>query len=271
MLYIGDGLLLNYLNANDKYNLEELVNKKIFTISDSPLTYRQANSLSEDNLLPDDREKKEGWHKFNLKELLYVLIISDLKNFGLKHTQLQPLWESFFEKEEGINSINSSLKNMTTADIAIGCILGGVEMVLTIEALGNVDYYFPSYFLLLKKDSPCIVLKLSTYLNTLLQKMGKDPISIDVSIDSIFLSKELLPKEEELISIIRDRKYSAIRIKKKEHDSYVIYAESKMQNKSNLTEEDVLRILKVKNYQDISIIKRDGKIVSYKTEETIKI
>lgn len=45
MLLISDNLLIKYLKANDNLKLDEFINKKLFTVADTPLTYRQVNSL----------------------------------------------------------------------------------------------------------------------------------------------------------------------------------------------------------------------------------
>ncbi len=274
MLMIGDNLLLEYLEAKDKFNLEELINKKRFKVSDSPLTYRQTNALSNDQLIPDDRDKKEGWHKFSMKELIYLKIVADLKKFGMKHVQLQQLRQSFFQEPEVRNDTPKFIQIQITkafADMAIGCALGGVEIIITIGSDGHVDYYDPRHYLLLDiKETPHITLKLSDYLNDLLLKIGRKPINIKVSISSVFLERKVTPKEEELMNIIRNEDYNIIKVKKNEND-YIIYAEKKAENRSNVTEPEILKMLKDKDFQDISIIKRDGKIVSYKVEETIKL
>src|SRR5688500_6466345 len=104
MFYAGGGLLHRFFDANKQYHLTEIINKKRYKVSDTTLTYRQANALGVDHLMPDDRKNKDGWHKFSAKELIYLLIVADLKKFGIKHSQLQELWDSFFKSKGSQNN-----------------------------------------------------------------------------------------------------------------------------------------------------------------------
>ena len=98
MLFIGDKLLSNYLEADEKLKLKEFIGKKVFTVSDTPLTYRQVNALDGDKLLKDDRKKKENWRRFSIKEMVYILIIHELKKFGVKQENMRGIWQAFFKK-----------------------------------------------------------------------------------------------------------------------------------------------------------------------------
>ena len=92
MLLISEELQFKYLGLNDRLKLVETLNNKVFRVADSPLSYRQTNALAMDRLMPDNREKKEGWRKFSLKELIYISIVYELKKYGLKHVQLKYLY-----------------------------------------------------------------------------------------------------------------------------------------------------------------------------------
>lgn len=271
MLHISDGLLLNYIEANEKFNLKEIIDKKRFKVADSPLTYRQTNALSNDKLLPDDRDNKEGWHKYSLKELIYILIVADLKKFGVKHEQLGQLWESFFKEptkkeKEVIVEINKSV-----ADMAIGITFSGVEMIVTLNADGYADFFAPAHYLLFNhRETPQITLKLSDYLNQVLQKIGKDPINIKFDMENIAFDNGMTEKEADLMEIIRNRDYSTVRIRKKDGEIVLVTAE-KVKNESQVTTQDLIQMINLNDFQNINIIKRDGKIVNYKVEETIKV
>ena len=82
-------------------------------------------------------------------------------------------------------------------------------------------------------------------------------------------SQKITPKEKELLEIISKRDYSSIKVKKS-NGNLIIYAE-KIKSDSNYSLSDLERLIKEKDYQDIHITKRDGKIVNLKIEETIKL
>ena len=75
-----------------------------------------------DKLLDNDRKDKNTWRKFSFKELIYILIVAELKKFGLKHEQLQQLWSSFFKEPEKYENrkVGEFEINKGIGEIAIG-------------------------------------------------------------------------------------------------------------------------------------------------------
>lgn len=274
MLLITDESLLSYLTAKEKLKIDEFINKKLFSVSNTPLSYRQVNSLDADKLLPNDRKNEASWRKFSYKELTYILIIHELKKFGFKHEQLKQLWAAFF-KEPTKNRLNKPELNKSFGEIAIGLVMLGVEITLAIDSEGSVLFYDPIHTIFLdvySADKPNIVISLNDIFNKLIEGAGHEPIPIKLSLrDLVFKYLDVItPKEEELIKIIRDKNYNAVRVKKKDGDIALIYAELGKNIKGEITPEQLLGLIKKGDFQDINIIKRDGKIVSFKIEETIK-
>ncbi len=273
MLMISDGLLIKYLEANEKYKIQEFVNRKIFTVSDTPLTYRQINTLDADKLLSNDRQDKKTWRKFSYKELVYVLIVSELKNFGFKHEQLKQLWQSFFSEPKA--NIGEIAINRSIGETAIGCVFGEVEIILCVDNEGRVVFYDPTlYSLFYQTSKPQIQIVLNNIVNNLNLKTGKKEIPVKWSLQEDVLrgmKHDLSIKEEELLRIIRNVEYNAIKVKKKDGEISLVYAEKNRAEKNGTTTQDLIEMLNTKDFQDISIVKRDGKIVNYKVEETIKL
>lgn len=263
MLYITDNFLLEHQKADKKFKLSEFVNTKRYTVSDTPLTYRQTRTLDQDNLLPKDPKRAKGWRKYSFKELVYILLVYELKQFGLQHEQLKGLWDSFFGRS-----------SKSVGDIVIGCVFGEVEMFLILKGNGSVSFYDPIHFLLLRdSQSSALVIKINDIVNKLLTQIGKNPLLVRWSLQNSYFNKanvEVTSKEKVLLNILRNNDYSTIRIKKSNGQISVIYAGKNSLNKGDITPEDLKKIVSEKDFQDINIIKRDGKIVKLTIEETIK-
>ena len=119
-----------------------------------------------------------------------------------------------------------------------------------------------------------IQIRLNDFVNDLLIKSKKEPIPVTWSTRQAILDGyrvELTTKEEELLRIIRNTDYNAIRVKKTDGEITLVYAEKIRDGSNGTTTQDLIEMLNTKDFQDISIIKRDGKIVKYKIEETIKL
>lgn len=275
MLWISDQTLINYYEADEKFHLEQLINKKRFTVADTPLSYRQVNSLDSDNLLSKDRAKKSEWHKFSLKEMVYVLIVAELKKFGVKHEQMIDLWKAFFGEIRKDRKQGPAF-NKHISDIAIGCVFGQIEIKVTISAEGELNFYDPGHYTFLKELLPKpkaeIVLTLNDFVNELLEKTGKKPFPTKYNQLDAIRDRGLpsSPKEIDLLAIIRNKDYSAVKVTKKDGEIAIVYAE-RYETKSDATPKDILKLIDQSDYQNISLIKRDGRIVNYKVEETIKL
>lgn len=275
MLLITDDHLIAYSEANEKLKINELINVKRFTVSNTPLTYRQVNSLGSDNLIPDDRKKDAGWRKFSIKELVYILVVHELKKFGLKHNQLKFLWEAFFQerKDSDITEINA---NKGYADVAIGLVILGIEINLAIDSEGNISIYDPANAVFLNtytSNKPRLIIGINDIYNQIIEKTGNKPAPIKYSIRDLFIkvNDPLTLKEKEIIKIIRDNDYSSVQIRKKNGEIALLSAERYRNETGNLTQHDVLKLLDSKDFQDINIIKRNGKIVLLKADESIKL
>ena len=153
MIYIIPKLDKAFQKGEEKFNLGAQINEKSFTKSDTPLSYRQINTLSKDKLFPEERTNNKGWRKFSLKELIYFSLIYELKRFGLTHDFLKDLSDSFFKEQ--------------TSEIAIICVLVRAEIMLTISVDGKITYYDPPHYLLMGRDNtPSIQIRLNDIVNS---------------------------------------------------------------------------------------------------------
>lgn len=251
--------------------MDEFVNVKKFTVSDTSLSYRQANSLDADNLLDTQRKNKSGWRKFSYKELVYFEIIITLKEFGIKQSQLKPLWEAFF-KEPPTDKRQIQLTTKSDGEMAIFCVFGGIEMTLIVDSKGSILISDPKHLTLLASTKSQIRISLNEIINELNQQIGFNPIPVKYTLQSVMFNSFTFTthKEKELLKIIRDKDYSVIKIKKKNGEIAVVYAE-RNKDIEEITPKDLEKLLETKDYMDLSIVQRDGKIMNYKIEETIKL
>ncbi|HSW88012.1 MAG TPA: hypothetical protein VLG12_02505 [Candidatus Saccharimonadales bacterium] len=271
MIYITPKLDIAYEKEDDKFNLRKLINEKNFTKSNTPLSYRQINTLSKDKLFPEDRENKKSWRKFSLKELIYFSIVFELKEFGLSHDVLRNLSDSFFKGPTPNGTLET---NKYTSEIAIGCVLIQAEMMLTIAKKGKVTYYDPPHYILIGTDkSPVIQIRLNDIVNKIYKDLGKKPVPIKWSVKNYLWSKEkfkVSDSEKTVLNIIRTKKYNTIKLKTKDGNVSLVQA-GKVIDTKQLSGRDVAGLIENRAYQEIEVITENGKIVSLKSEEKIKL
>lgn len=268
MLWIPEAEELNLLEVKDKVNFDDIINKKRFTVRDSTLTYRQANSMDEDNMLPTDENRDTGWRKFSLKELIYIELVLALKKLGLKHSQLRGVWESFFKEYKDIKDGEVPYCKLISDEI-IAYVMGHIDIVLTVTEGGAISYMHPVFFTMMyPKDEPFVFVSMSNIVNKVMRRIKHDEFIPSCTICSInhFLTK----KEEHALDLLRDSKYKSVKLTKKDGEIETIYAETATSETRNDIS-FVIDAIKNGKYQEVSIIQRDGKIVNISQEETIKV
>jgi hypothetical protein len=263
-IQITDSLLLKHREANKKHNLTGFMNRELFRVADTPLSYRQINSLDEDKLLNDNRSDDKGWRRFSFKELVYLKVVNELKQYGFTHEKIRPIWMGFF-------------KSHYISEMAISCVLARVEITLIVDSNGNYSYFDPTHLALSKqafKDglpTAYVHIDFNKLVNHALVLMREKPYDALWTTSDEYLSSVLLNitvKERRMLDIIRNNDYQKIRLIKKDGEVSVVHAE---RSNSDATEHDFVKLLRAKDFQTVSVIKRDGKVVSLKVEETTKL
>lgn len=238
----------------------DLLNKKRFRVADTPLSYRQVNSLDANGILKDDRKDKKLWREFSLKELVYLSIIKELRTFGIIDEQLEKLKKSFFSKEYTFSS-----------DECLLDILRGVKIVLVLGNDSSVAFYTTPSLNLFERDSKLLInINLNEIVLEIWEKMSKKRVEYKNELDllgGIIDDFELDDKEARLIGLIRNKDFKTIIIKKNNQKEFIVKGE----RIEFISGKELVSMIKEKDFVDISIIKRDGQVVHTKIEETFKI
>lgn len=258
MIYIDNLAKLNFFDILERDNAFDIfINTRFYTVKDSSLTYRQANSMDEDNMLPPSPDRNQGWRKFSFKEILYIETILELKKFGLQHSQLRNVWNCFF-KDKDENDIDKILPY----------VMAFIEIVLTVTPEGNLDFYSPNNFPIKRPKDSFVFISFTKIFSDLFVKFGGEGIIPNWTLDKVLYA--LNDEEIKALEIIRNKDYKSLKISKKDGSINIIHAEQGS-TANNLTDSQVLDLLSNRAYASLTITKRDGKIVNVSTEDTYKV
>jgi len=249
------------LTQSDKVHdaVQEFINVKRYRVADTPLTYRQVNSLGSNELLHDERESTSDWRKFSFKELVYLTVIKELRKFGIIDEQLNNLKTAFFSEKEKFGS-----------DLALMAVLGKTKIILVFDEDSKIAFYtIPEFNLFEKQSAAFININFNEVVIKVLVKIGKERIDYKDELGLIYdLSKNNLnKKEEQILKLIRDKNYKTIIVRKNGDKSFIIKGEKA----EIINEKELIKMIREKDFADISIIKRDGNIVNTKVEDNFKI
>lgn len=254
-----DGLYT--LGSEKIQEISSVINKPLFTVMDSPFSYRQINYLGNTQILPKKKEKAGKWRKFSLKEIAFLLIVKELRSYGFKDSLLLALKNAFFGGKKGFEG-----------DMAIIAVLGGLGVNLTIDREENAHFYdMPTFsFLRGKEQASLMVISLNVVVTKIWGELGKQ--KVEYKDESALLSEVLADyflteKEKEIIGIIRNKDYSEISVKKQGAEDFLVMADKK----AEITERDLIEMIQTKQFANIEVIKRNGQIVNVRVAETFKI
>jgi len=175
-----------------------LLNTKLYSVSSTSLSYRQINSLENNDILRSNRKSKNDWRKFSIKECVFLLTIKELRNYGLKDKQLKKLRDAFFKK---CNELDS--------DLAIIEALEENKVVLLIDNKSEVSFY--GLIHLEENYTSFININLNEIINNFRQEIGSKRMSYITTADILI---EMVPSEKErkVIKAIRTGNHGSINI-----------------------------------------------------------
>jgi|APHig6443717817_1056837.scaffolds.fasta_scaffold303028_1 hypothetical protein len=154
MIYVGDQIYLNYMNWEGKEEFVEFLNKKSFA-------------------------------KHSFRDLVYLKILAVLQEYGVKKEKFSALKKSFYQEKQ--DETGDDLDTMFTSEVAIGCVMMGIEITLSFTPSGEATFYDPLYFCTLRNPnmSHFLWIALHSIVNEILVSIKKEPIEIKTGLINI--------------------------------------------------------------------------------------
>jgi len=174
----GNLLSLMTLDIDKQHIMRKNLNTPLLRASSTGANYRFINYLDSVGLLRDtDDERGAGWRKISFLKLVYILVVIELRAYGLKTEELKKFSGLFLDGED--NSV---------AYCSVMMVLGGVEMTIVVHNNGDVAILDPmhtglyesekGYGMVPRRGKGEIQLKLSPFVNEALENIGKSPVTI---------------------------------------------------------------------------------------------
>ena len=238
-----------YINSESGKLFSKQINEKKERLSGlSELTYRVINHWENKGLLTFSRSTEKGWRKYSIVDIIWIQIISELRNFGF------PL-EKILKVKQNLEMLE--LKNISNQFpfleflIALAIVRktpafllvfsnGEVEPVTYGEYKGLIDLFGIDNH---------IIISINDILRNLYPEEDMTP--------KFEKSLELSEEEFDLLFTIRMENYEYIKIKLADNKIVTLEATENID-----TEKRIGEILKENKFQDITIKKKNGKIVN---------
>ena len=227
------------------------------------LTYRQINCWEKAELIKPKRVgSKKGWRLFSFCDVVAILLIKDLREFGLSSKKIRATISHLLKKREHRS------RDISSIDLNILFTLSGQEVGLLIfersdPVIAPISALFEVFKTVNSWRHKYIYIPFSSYVTKILTAGG-----IKLDYGGNYNPPFIDPRLRNLIELIKSKDYREIRVYTQDGGIKRIGALSSISGE--FSENDVLDSVNKNDYQKIELIKKDGKIVSISREESIK-
>lgn len=270
-----------------------VLNKPRFSLKKSKifinkLTYKKINDWDKKRLISGERnDKKAGWRKYSIIDLLKLYIISGLRKIGfstdyikktinrISNYSIELVSKEIIEKEKAHLSQedieNTKLPFLLLEFFFLNCI-NGEKFLLIINQDNDVLFFrkeaLPTNnFFSNEELSPITILPFYNYVRKIAKVLD---IKINYDNDSkVFELIKIMPKEKKILDIINNKEFETITITKK--NGKISTVKAKNIHRGSFSDKDVIDSIKQKDYQNVSVSVKDGKKINITREETIKL
>ena len=195
----------SHILQNGRFNIKRT---KLFV---NDLTYKKVNDWDNKGLLSVKRINLEaGWRKFSIIEVLKLMIISDLRDFGLNVERINNIFGNiyFYSNEK----LSAYLKSITLSEIQpdtlefyfIECLVGNIFYLVINEkdeiSFMNKKELIERFINSNQISSPIILLPFSSYVKKIAKKIQLE-INYDQD-DKVYYLLKILPQERKVLDIL---------------------------------------------------------------------
>jgi DNA-binding transcriptional MerR regulator len=260
-----------------------VLHKPIFTIKSSRacvegLTYRKVNDWDAKDLISGSREdKKAGWRKFSISDVVKLKIISDLRKIGFSTEKIKSVIDKIcndYVTGYGANRKVKSRKRFLQLEYNILDCACGNKILLLVDEDEGVCFLpewavMQSHFYFDDASSPILMLPFFSYVQYIFTALKKDiRIEADPTVRQLF-EQAHTEKERRILEIIKNNDYEEIKITKPNGDKFTVKA--KVRQRGSFSEKDIKEAIKRKDYQNVTVTKVGGQITAIVREETFKV
>lgn len=236
---------------------EEIItgfNEKHLPLSDN-FTYRLINHWESIGLIDNTRKKEGNWRKFSPKDVIWMLLIIALRDFGFSNGKIANVKKSLIDLKDK-NNINYPL-----LEYFIVVAFSEHPVWIIVNKDGFADIGSSTDIGITEGIGQLNENHIRISLNSLLQELSSEDIMPKINF-TIPLNKN----ECEIITAIRSGNYKSIKVR---FNNGTINVLEKTEEIS--AEQKIIEILKENKFQDIEIKQKNGTIVSLKRTTRTKL
>ncbi len=242
-----------YASSPHSKKIADFLNQKIKHTKDLPFTYRILNHWEEKKLIDSERPDDKGWRRFSIMDQVWLLVIQNLRDFGMPLEKIQPIKSLFTQPIDQTYSF-------PLMEYYVMCALALLEPVFLIVSQNGdaLPLTYEEYKPALKwvSLSHHLQININELLKQILPGEKLDPhFDVDIA---------LTPEEIDVLLMLRNQEFEMISIKQQKGKVELIEGTKSVPVKKQLG-----KMLQEQKYSEINIQQKEGHIVAIK--QTIKV
>lgn len=241
--------IFTYLDSEITKPFRKFLSEKRYSSKELGESYRVINHWTDLGLLPDDRNESSQWRKFSIIDLVWVLIVQELREYGFPLEKIKEARSTLFEVAMSSDWPEHELE---------------FHVFLTMIKRNVMLLVFKNGFAILMSDQDKPLQEVLT--------QGEETgsfliISLNRIMEKVFPDKDFRPhfsqlaelsqEEFELINFIRFNDFKRVTVKFTNGKIQLFEGTKQESLQSNL--EDIMRQDK---YQKIQVVKADDKVIT---------
>lgn len=260
----------------------QLLYNPIFTIQDTQsivddLTYRKINDWDTKDILSCSRDNKEtGWRRFSIIDILKLMIISQLRKFGVATENIKIIMDrisSGFKVPAGYKTDKIAGVAMSILEKGFISCVGNERLFLLIDEDARA-FFLPEKelgFYTASDDIPSSLLTLPffSYVQKIIMALHKNAKTSDNPFIEKLAHEILSERERKILDIIRNKAYEELTIVRGNGSEMTVRAKSR--ERREFSDKDAIKAINDKDYQNITVAVVGGKKLSITREETLKV
>lgn len=241
--------IFNYLESETAKPYRRFLSEKRFSSKELGESYRVINHWTDLGLLPDDRDDDAKWRKFSIVDIVWTLIIKELRQFGLPLDKIRKARSDLFEIPFASDWPEFELEfhiflTMIKRDVHLLVMPDGFATLLS-----NQDAPLQEVLQNIKSANSMIVISLNKIMAKVFPNKDFKPF--------FPLLRELTQDEFELLSFIRFNNFIEVLVK---------LDNGKIQRfdgkKRESLEGDLLDLIYKNKYQKVTIVQAEGNTIA---------
>lgn len=231
------------------------------------LTYRQINDWDDRGALPHDRESERGWRRFSAREIFVLMVMSEIHGrFGVPVSRLGYVRECMLQEEA--DHLTAAIQLMSWLGVGVWLLTDLEETFVMDSELEFLDLMKLGYFRA-ENERGYIFLNLTPLVNRLLA-LANDGETLKPHGRGYEILRELRSRtsiqndaERKVLEAIRGGDFDRIELTLDDGEVRTLHKIDHPDGSVN-----VMKILDEHPYQNVTVIKRDGDVVSVERRAT---